>query len=138
MAVIGEFTTNGNNSIVGTVRTLIVSMKARLNPIERVSRDAPDFRVTAGRFGAEIGAGWKQTSNDGEPYVSVKLDDPVSVATSTQYSVPLEQTLQLAMQHRNVASLCYKPCMGLCKKVQDFISICFVWEGPKYTTSSSS
>ena len=76
MAVIGEFTTNGNNSIIGNVRTLTVSMKARLNPIERVSRDAPDFRVTAGRFGAEIGAGWKQTSNDGEPYVSVKLDDP--------------------------------------------------------------
>ena len=47
MAVIGEFTTNGN-AITGQVRTLTVPMKARLNPIERTSRDAPDFRITAG------------------------------------------------------------------------------------------
>ena len=75
MAVIGEFATNGNNSITGNVRTLTVSMRARLNPFERVSRDAPDFRITAGN-GVEVGAGWNQVSNDGEPYISVKLDDP--------------------------------------------------------------
>ncbi|WP_188826316.1 DUF736 domain-containing protein [Brucella endophytica] len=75
MAVIGEFTTNANNSIVGNVRTLTVSMKARLNPIERVSRDAPDFRITAGN-GVEVGAAWKAVSNDGEEYISVKLDAP--------------------------------------------------------------
>lgn len=75
MAVIGEFTTNGNNSIVGFVRTLSVSFKARLNPIERVSRDAPDFRITASN-GVEVGAAWKQISNDGEEYISAKMDDP--------------------------------------------------------------
>ena len=75
MAVIGEFATNGNNSITGNVRTLTVSMRARLNPFERVSRDAPDFRITAGN-GVEVGAGWKTISNDGEEYISVKLDDP--------------------------------------------------------------
>ncbi len=73
MAVIGNFSTNGN-LISGTVRTLTVSMKARLVPIERTSRDAPDFRVMAGM--AEVGAGWNATSTDGEPYISVKLDDP--------------------------------------------------------------
>ena len=73
MAVIGEFTTNGN-TIVGNVRTLTVAMKARLNPIERVSRDAPDFRVTSGA--AEVGAGWNSVSANGEPYISLKLDDP--------------------------------------------------------------
>ena len=73
MAIIGNFTTN-SNAIVGTVRTLTVSMKARLNPIERTSRDAPDFRVTSGQ--AEVGAAWKATSTDGEEYISVKLDDP--------------------------------------------------------------
>ena len=41
MAVIGEFTTNGNNSIAGFVRTLTVSFKARLSPIERVSLELP-------------------------------------------------------------------------------------------------
>jgi uncharacterized protein (DUF736 family) len=74
MAVIGEFTTNGNN-IQGTVRTLTVGTKVRLVPIERTSRDAPDFRALAPN-GAELGAGWKATSDDGEPYISLKLDDP--------------------------------------------------------------
>lgn len=73
MAVIGEFTTNGN-TILGHVRTLTVSMKARLNPIERTSRDAPNFRIMSGA--AEVGAAWSQVSGDGEPYISVKLDDP--------------------------------------------------------------
>ncbi|WP_421590518.1 DUF736 domain-containing protein [Shinella sp. M27] len=73
MAIIGNFSTNGN-AISGAVRTLTVSMKARLVPIERTSRDAPDFRVMAGM--AEVGAGWNATSTDGEPYISVKLDDP--------------------------------------------------------------
>ena len=73
MAVIGEFSTN-DNTILGHVRTLTVSMKARLNPIERTSRDAPDFRIMSGA--AEVGAAWSQVSGDGEPYISVKLDDP--------------------------------------------------------------
>ena len=74
MAVIGEFTTNGN-AIIGNVRTLSVSVRARLNPIERTSRDAPDFRITAGN-NVEIGAGWNKISGDGEPFISVTLDDP--------------------------------------------------------------
>ena len=73
MAIIGNFSTNGN-LISGTVRTLTVSMKARLVPIERSSQNAPDFRIMSGM--AEVGAGWKAVSEDGEPYVSVKLDDP--------------------------------------------------------------
>ena len=83
MAIIGNFTTNGN-LIQGSVRTLTVSMKARLVPIERTSRDAPDFRIMAGM--AEVGAGWNATSNDGEPYISVKLDDP-------SFNAPINATL---------------------------------------------
>lgn len=73
MAVIGEFKTSGNG-ITGNVRTLSVRFQARLHPIERVSRDAPDFRVTGN--GAEVGAGWNAVSGDGENYISLKLDDP--------------------------------------------------------------
>lgn len=73
MAIIGNFSTNGN-AISGSVRTLTVSMKARLHPIERTSRDAPDFRIMSGM--AEVGAAWNKTSGDGEPYISVTLDDP--------------------------------------------------------------
>ena len=73
MAVIGNFTACGN-VISGIVRTLIVTMKARLNPIKCTSRDAPDFRILSGM--AEVSVGWNANSNDGEPYISVKLDDP--------------------------------------------------------------
>lgn len=89
MAVIGNFAVNGNNSIVGTVRTLTVSFKARLNPIERVSRDAPDFRITAGN-NVEVGAAWKAVSNDGEEYISVKMDDPSFNAPITAALWPAE------------------------------------------------
>lgn len=88
MAVIGEFKTSGN-TITGNVRTLAVGFKARLNPIERVSRDAPDFRIMAGN-GVEIGAGWNAVSNDGEPYISVKLDDPSFMAPITAALWPSE------------------------------------------------
>ncbi|KQT63292.1 MULTISPECIES: DUF736 domain-containing protein [unclassified Aureimonas] len=87
MAVIGEFTTSGN-TILGTVRTLTVGFKARLNPIDRTSRDAPDFRVMSGT--AEVGAAWKSTSSDGEPYISVKLDDPSFPAPITAALWPSE------------------------------------------------
>ncbi|EJT01421.1 DUF736 family protein [Rhizobium sp. CCGE 510] len=73
MAVIGEFTTNGN-VIQGNVRTLTVGMKVRPTSIERTSRDAPDFRAVSN--GAEVGAGWRAISGNGEPYISLKLDDP--------------------------------------------------------------
>ncbi len=74
MAIIGELTTNGN-FLQGTLRTLTVNTKIRLISIERVSRDAPDYRVVAPN-GAELGAGWKAVSTNGEPYISLKIDDP--------------------------------------------------------------
>ena len=60
MAVIGNFTVSGN-VISGTVRTLTVSMKARLNPIDRTSRDALDFRIMSGM--AKVGAGFNAPIN---------------------------------------------------------------------------
>jgi uncharacterized protein (DUF736 family) len=95
MAVIGNFATNGNG-IVGNVRTLSVGFRARLNPIERVSRDAPDFRITAAN-GVEVGAGWKAVSNDGEEYISVKLDDPSFVAPITAALWPSETDGEYAL-----------------------------------------
>ena len=74
MAIIGSFTTTAN-AITGQVRTLTVSMKARLVPIERSSQNAPDFRVMSGM--AEVGAGWKRTGEKAGEYVSLLLDDPV-------------------------------------------------------------
>ncbi len=95
MAVIGNFATNGNG-IVGNVRTLSVGFRARLNPIERVSRDAPDFRITAGN-GVEVGAGWKAVSDDGEEYISIKLDDPSFVAPISAALWPGEKDGEYAL-----------------------------------------
>lgn len=88
MAVIGEFKTTGN-TIIGNVRTLTVGFRARLTPIDRVSRDAPDFRITA-NSGVEIGAGWNSVSGDGETYISVKFDDPSFNAPITAALWPAE------------------------------------------------
>ena len=95
MAVIGNFATNGNG-IVGNVRTLSVGFRACLNPIERVSRDAPDFRITAGN-GVEVGAGWKAVSDDGEEYISIKLDDPSFVAPISAALWPGEKDGEYAL-----------------------------------------
>lgn len=94
MALIGEFATNGN-VIVGNVRTLTVRMQARLSPIERVSKDAPDFRVTSN--GAEVGAAWSAVSDDGEPYISVKLDDPSFPAPINAALWPAEKEGEYAL-----------------------------------------
>ncbi|WP_286300128.1 DUF736 domain-containing protein [Aminobacter sp. SS-2016] len=47
-------------------------------------------RITAGN-GVEVGAGWKAVSNDGEEYISVKLDDPSFNAPITAALWPSEK-----------------------------------------------
>lgn len=76
MATIGSFTKTENGGYTGTVRTLTVNAKTRLQPdADKTKDNAPDFRVYAGP--AEIGAAWKKTAQDGgREYLSVKLDDP--------------------------------------------------------------
>ena len=76
MATIGSFTA-GKDGYVGTIRTLMVNVKARIVANDqKKSESAPDFRVYAGR--AELGAAWKARINGEEPrdYLSVQLDDP--------------------------------------------------------------
>lgn len=75
MAQIGTFT-HKDGSYTGTIRTMTINVKAQLVPNKnKVSDDAPDFRLYAG--GAELGAAWRQESKDSEtPYLAVKLDDP--------------------------------------------------------------
>jgi uncharacterized protein (DUF736 family) len=58
------------------IRTMTISVKAQLVPnTGKASDGAPDFRLYAGA--AELGAGWKQDSKDGEtPCLAIKLDAP--------------------------------------------------------------
>ena len=76
MPVIGHFTA-GKDGYAGTIRTLTVSIKARIlaNDTKKTA-GAPDFRIYAGR--AELGAAWKARTGGEAPreYLSVLLDDP--------------------------------------------------------------
>ena len=74
MATIGTFTSNGNG-FAGTIKTLNLNVKARIERIENPSDKGPQFRIFSGAV--ELGAAWQKTAKDTErDYLSVKLDDP--------------------------------------------------------------
>lgn len=75
MPMIGTFSKT-DDSFVGTIRTMTINVKAKIVPNKEKANDgAPDYRVYAG--GAELGAGWRETSKDeGKEYLALKLDDP--------------------------------------------------------------
>ena len=73
MAIIGTFTKSGDG-YTGSLKTVTLSVKAKIMPTEKENDKAPDFRIFAGT--TEFGAAWKKTSNAGREYLSVKLDDP--------------------------------------------------------------
>jgi len=74
MATIGTFTRN-ENGFTGSVKTLNLNVKAvKFVPAEGENESGPDFRVFTGTI--EFGAAWKKQSDKGNPYLSVKLDDP--------------------------------------------------------------
>ena len=74
MATIGTFTST-DNGFTGSIRTLTLSVKARIARIENPSDKGPQFRIFAGTV--ELGAAWQKRSNESErDYLSVKLDDP--------------------------------------------------------------
>ena len=72
MAVIANFNLK-DGKYTGTIRTMTINVKAQIVPNDNQTMGAPEWRVFAG--GAELGAGWNQETDDGRPYVSVKLDD---------------------------------------------------------------
>ena len=79
MATIGTFART-DNGFSGSVKTLTLNVKAvKFLPAEGENQNGgPDFRIFAGA--TEFGAAWKKQSVQGNPYLSVKLDDPSFVA----------------------------------------------------------
>ncbi len=73
MTTIGTFT-KSNKDFTGTVKTLALHAQVKLVPADGSSESAPDYRIYADS--AEIGAGWKKTSENGRDYISLKIDDP--------------------------------------------------------------
>ena len=75
MATIGTFTKSSDGSgFVGTIKTVVLNVKAKIAPADKDNDKAPDYRIYAST--TELGAAWKKTSNAGREYLSVKLDDP--------------------------------------------------------------
>ena len=75
MATIGTFSRTDNGNYAGSVKTLTLNVKSvKFVPAESDNQNGPDFRVFAGA--TEFGAAWKKQSDKGNPYLSVKLDDP--------------------------------------------------------------
>ena len=77
MATIGTFKKDGAG-FSGTIETLTLRAKLTLEPANKKSDNAPDFRVfhISDDFNSEIGAAWKKTSREGAEYLSVSIDDP--------------------------------------------------------------
>src|SRR5437899_1724478 len=75
MANIRTFTTT-EQGFTGELVTLSLKAKNVRLVAESASsnENAPTHRVFVGRV--EIGAAWAKRSNEGRPYLSVKLDDP--------------------------------------------------------------
>lgn len=75
MATIGTFARTEQGSYNGSVKTLTLNVKSvKFVPAEGENEKGPDFRIIAA--GVELGAAWKKTSDKGNDYLSVKLDDP--------------------------------------------------------------
>ena len=76
MAIIGTFTKSSDGSgFVGTIKTVVLNVKAKIAPADKDNDKAPDYRIFAGQ--TEFGAAWKKTARDSDrEYLSVKLDDP--------------------------------------------------------------
>ncbi|TGS14238.1 DUF736 domain-containing protein [Mesorhizobium sp. M2E.F.Ca.ET.209.01.1.1] len=74
MATIGTFISTANG-FTGTIKTLNLNVKARIERVEAPSDKGPHFRIYSAAV--ELGAAWQKTAKETErDYLSVKLDDP--------------------------------------------------------------
>jgi uncharacterized protein (DUF736 family) len=80
MATIGTLTRRPDGAYAGTLQIKSYGGRAFLQPVEKTSPNAPDFRlygVGSGGHPFEAGAAWRKTRLDGSgEYVSIKIDYP--------------------------------------------------------------
>ncbi|MGH7087170.1 MAG: DUF736 domain-containing protein [Acetobacteraceae bacterium] len=81
MSQIGIFRKATGGIYRGCIRSLLLHVDLEIRPIGQpsaASRLAPSHLVYAGKL--EVGAAWSRISEEGQPYLSVKLDDPTLLA----------------------------------------------------------
>ena len=75
---LGTFTKLDDGIFSGTLKTLNVTAALTVVPGDKMSDNAPDYRVYAGQR-YEIGAGWSQVAkSSGETYLNLKIGAPES------------------------------------------------------------
>lgn len=74
--IVGTFTKTETGTFEGEIETLIFSATLKIVPVEKSTDRAPSYRVYSAHNDVEIGAGWDEKSQKGEPYISIKIDDP--------------------------------------------------------------
>jgi len=88
--IIGNFNYDSKeNTFQGNLMTLIVQYYGIcFRPVEKSSDKEPDYRVIAPteQGDVEFGAAWKRTSERGQEFLSVSLDDP-------SFSAPINAAL---------------------------------------------
>jgi uncharacterized protein (DUF736 family) len=73
---LGTFTKLDDGVYTGMLKTLNVSAALTIVPVDKMSDNAPDYRVYAGQR-YEIGAGWSQVAkSSGETYLNLKIGAP--------------------------------------------------------------
>jgi uncharacterized protein (DUF736 family) len=101
MATIGIFTTTATG-FTGTIKTLNLNVKARIERVDAPSEKGPHFRIYSGAV--ELGAAWQKTAKDTErDYLSVKVDDPSfpNPIYATLVEVDGQEGLQLIWSRSN-------------------------------------
>ncbi len=100
MATIGTFAAT-ESGYTGSIRTLAMNIKARIERVESPSEKGPQYRIYSGAV--EFGAAWKKTSDQGRDYLSIKLDDPSFAAPiyATLADVEGEDDLKLIWSRPN-------------------------------------
>ena len=73
---LGTFTKLDDGVYTGMLKTLNVSAALTIVPVDKMSDNAPDYRVYAGQR-YENGAGWSQVAkSSGETYLNLKIGAP--------------------------------------------------------------
>lgn len=73
MSTIGQFTKT-RDGYSGEIRTLAFIIPVVLLPADKRTDKSPDYRIMCRNV--EVGAAWEKTADNGNEYVSLKLDDP--------------------------------------------------------------
>ncbi|HEX3861109.1 MAG TPA: DUF736 family protein [Stellaceae bacterium] len=74
---LGTFIRQQDGSFTGIFKTLSILAAFTIAPVDKVSDNAPDYRVYAGQQRYEVGAGWSQIAkSSGETFLNLKIAAP--------------------------------------------------------------